>query len=733
MLRTPKNIAFFCITILSAVSFFWLIAHILVDYPILGNFHQNDPDSILFTRLLEQSLLRGKISQVDNYGCYPYEIQHGFAPFFLYFLVNATGLFYSVFPSCTIDPIYVAGFLPIIVVWLTGVMITLGVWWLSTDSRMVLLTAFFMLPGIGASLTAELVKLDYDFLISFHIWVWLLLGMFFLHSPRGWHKIVGGISTALFVATWSGVPLFYFLITLYGTAVWVACFEESESFNEYAYSTMLIGGTLNVLFIFLWFSDARMASLSKYSLFQPLCVMTGGLFLYLLNYLKRFRYPRTLALIILCLLGTLILIFFGEQLKQSTGLLFKKDPVHETISELASMISFSSLDKLGDITRGAANYLGWPVFLLSLMLILRMPGFPEHSGRLIRTWLVIMILLSVYQLRFLRWPGIGTGLYAGLAAYLLWHLVSRELAKCQTRNYRLVLIFLPLFLVFSLQSFNFVKNHEGLSDQQVEIFNWIARNTPPTSGYGDEKRPEYSILSYWDEGNLISYYTKRPVAVNNAMWGFKTMADVFSARSEDEAWNLCQEYGVKYIYLSTFRQYADKSYGLWPFFKDLPKRPEYVLQYKDVPIEKKYDDWFYFWLLDNLALTPKGNFSSGSRFRAVYAAKAEKKTLAPYILFERVAGARLQIKADPGTEAVISLELKVSSQELIYKVKKIADQEGNVNFVLPYTTAHHSGRITTDVSYRLGYHYAGRHIRAAVFVDESDVTEGLYLKPVEQP
>ncbi len=731
MLLKRNHAIFFCIVILSAVSFFWLIAHIFSSLPWHGDFIQRDPDSMLFARLLEQSLLRGKIVDADSYGCFPYEIRHGFAPFYLYFLVNTTNLFFTLFPSCAVDPILVVGVLPIIFAWLSGLMIVLTVWRLAKDSRLVYFCAFFMLPGAGASLTAELIKLDYDFLISFFIWSWLCLAALFLAGGRQSLKICAGLVTGFFLASWLGTPLFFFFATLYGLALWLSNYEEARSYNEFAFSSMLVGGILNILLIFLKFPESASLSLSKYSFFQPMCVIAGGFFLYLLNYLKRFRRPRLTAIILLLAMAAMISLAFHEQLMQSTGLLFKKDPVHETISELASMVKLSTMSGLANIVRDLTNYLGWPVVFLSFLLILRIPGFEPRAGRLLKSWIILMTLLSIYQVRFLRWPGIGMGLMAGIIIFHLWQFAVRALENSRLRNVKLIGIFLPLCLAYSLQCFAYIENLGGIEKHQVESFNWIAGHTPPTSGYVDEKRPEYSILSYWDEGNLLAYYTKRPVAVNNAMWGFKTMADIFSSQNEDDAWNLCGQYGVKYIYLTTYRRYADKSYGLWPFFKAMPKKPEYVLQYKEVPISKDFKNWFYFWLLDNLALTPKGHFNAGSRFRVVYAAKADDDTLAPVILFERVAGAKLHVIADPGSEVSISLELKISSQGLAYKVKKIADQEGNVSFVLPYTTSHHSGRVSTDVSYRLGYNHAGRHIRAAVFVAEQDVAEGLNVKTVE--
>lgn len=716
-----------CIIILSAVSFTWLTAHIFESYPWQGQYQQRDPDAMLFTRLLEQSLLRGKISDIDSYGCYPYKIKHGFAPFYMYFLVNATGLFYTLFPDCGFDPIMVAGVLPILFAWFSGVVILFVLWRLSKNYQLVLLSAFFMLPGLAASMTGELLKLDYDFLISFYIWAWLLTGSLYIHKPKDYLKIAGGLIVALFMATWIGTPFFFFFVTIYGFYLWLARLEDADDYLVYASSTMLIGGLLNIVYMVNSGIVTEAISFGKYSYFQPLCIVAGGTFLFLLKFLERFKKPRTVGLAVLLVIAIGAWFVFHEQIMQSTGLLLQKDPIHSTITELVPVVNLSKLATSSKVSSSLTDYFGWTIFLLPFFVLLKPRGFSGTGGRFLRDWLVIMMLLSIHQVRFLRWLGIGAGLFSGIAVNNLWKMVSFELGQGKWRNLKLVLIFLPLFVIFSLQSFSIISSRTALADPQIEAFNWIARNTPQTSGYADDKEPEYSILSYWDEGNLLAYYTRRPVVVNNAMWGFKTMADIFSATNEDEAFALCREYGVKYIYLSSYRQHADKSYGFWPYFKNQPRQPEYHLIYKDVPISKDFKKWFYFWLLDHLALTPKGGFGAGTRFRVVYAAKVGEQTLPPYFLFERVEGARCNMTVDPESEVSISIEVKFSNQDFIYKVNKKADKNGQLILVLPYSTSHHGGRVYTDPFYKLGYRVNGKLVKAKLQVKDAEVVKGLEL------
>lgn len=714
------------ILLLSAVSFIWLTSHLFSRYPWYGQYQQRDPDSVLFTRLLEQSILKGKVIEKDNYGCYPYEIEHGFAPFYLYFLLHLIGVFFSVFPECGIDPLYAVGMLPVIFAVATGLMILFTLLQTSKKPGLVIFCAFCMLPGLELALSATFMKLDYDFLVSFYIWAWICSGILFIEKNNQVYKILAGLIAAFFLATWSGTPLFFFLVTVFGFILWFFNCKEAYRYLEFAFSGMLVGSVLNLIFIITAFKDPFIPSLTKYSVFQPGCLLIGGGFLFLLNSLYKFENPRKIGLIILGFMIILLGLIFGETLKQATGIIFQNDPVHKTISELVPIIDFSNLANSSRTLARLTEYLNWPGILLTFMLFLPQRNFSQATGRNLKYWLAVMIVLSIRQVRYLRWIGSGGGLLAGIVINSLFSMVRTQLRETRWGNIKAVLIFLPLLVFYSLQNFSFQITDGNLSDPQIEAYNWIARNTPATSGYTDDKRPEYSILTYWDEGNLLAYYSRRPVAVNNAMWGYKTMADIFSSSDENEAYRLCEEYGVRYILLSTYREFEDTSFAFWPYFKSMPKKPEYNLIYEAVPHSSKeqYQNWFYFWLREHLALTPKGKFQASTRYRAVYAAKAEKMTLAPYILFERVKGGVLNLVADPETEVVISLELKIGSQFFAYKVKKMADKTGNVSFLLPYSNSYYSGRVEVDPAYKLAYLKNGVKKHATVIASEADVIDG---------
>jgi asparagine N-glycosylation enzyme membrane subunit Stt3 len=194
----------------------------------------------------------------------------------------------------------------------------------------------------------------------------------------------------------------------------------------------------------------------------------------------------------------------------------------------------------------------------------------------------------------------------------------------------------------------------------IDALNWIRENTPVTSGYADKKPPEYGILANWGEGNKIAYYARRPVLVNNAHWGYKKMAEIFTARSEKEAAELCQKHKARYIYIE-FRKISDDRIDFLDMYKKKENATYDVFSFTtdyvppDPPVAS-YTDTFHYWLSDNLGILPTGDFESPSEnFRIIYSSRQINRFTSPKVLlYEFVKGCEIHGIADPKTEVVIS-------------------------------------------------------------------------------
>ena len=113
-------------------------------------------------------------------------------------------------------------------------------------------------------------------------------------------------------------------------------------------------------------------------------------------------------------------------------------------------------------------------------------------------------------------------------------------------------ILLPSFVV-SIRPFN-------MSDSWKNALLWINESTEKTSYYlHPDKKPEYSILSWWDYGNWIVYVAKRPVVCNNFQAGAIDAAKFFTAQSEDEALKIIKKRRVRYIITDNRMQLSNET------------------------------------------------------------------------------------------------------------------------------------------------------------------------------
>ena len=85
-----------------------------------------------------------------------------------------------------------------------------------------------------------------------------------------------------------------------------------------------------------------------------------------------------------------------------------------------------------------------------------------------------------------------------------------------------------------------------------EAARWLGSASPPTRGFLDAaQRPEYGVLTSWDDGHLVRYRAERPTVQDN----FGSFADprayelagrYFDAEDEEVAYRVAQELGAHY-------------------------------------------------------------------------------------------------------------------------------------------------------------------------------------------
>ncbi len=695
----------------------------------IGGYQQTNPDSLLFARELEQSILKGRILDTDNYASFPYKTKTGFAPFYMYFLVSFVNFVFFIFPNLQIDPLYVAGILPIIIVWLTSIGLIFSIYKLSNNKILTLFVALGMMPGFAVETVSGFLNIDYDYLISFFIWSWIFFGAFYIKRENNTYVYLGSVVTALFISTWNGSPFFYFFVTTYAFVLWLFNTKDNSSYLTYSSITMLIGSVVAMIFVPRNEETIKSfinCNVGRYSYIQGVFVFIGAIFIAFLNYIKKSKKTRLFGLSLLALVVIILTFLFHDTLFQASGIIFQKDPVHATIGELDYGVEFRNiyLDALkGFLFRFGPCLIFFPVSLLLF------PSFSKQKEiKFILDWLLLFLVLSLfYQIRYYRWMGCGYGLIIGISSWCFWEMIKKFSVNLSHSFQRTAICILPFLWLGITVNYACIKIHTNLKKDEITLYNWIKDNTPETSGYSDDKDPEYGVLAYWDDGNKLSFYTKRPVVVSNSLWGYKTMACIFSSENEKEAYELCKKYGVRYTVIAPSRQVEDEKNSIlryWPLFKNMPETSEYKLYYGELPQRDSFD-FFFFWLRDNMGLTPMGEFGNSSHFRLVFANENDGRTISKYFVFQTVKGAVCKFKALAGAKVSLSMEFNVGEIAFIYKSEKTANEDGVCEFVLPYSNGYDSGNITTDPFYKVSIEETdGQKRLAKLILTDSDVVNG---------
>ena len=249
----------------------------------------------------------------------------------------------------------------------------------------------------------------------------------------------------------------------------------------------------------------------------------------------------------------------------------------------------------------------------------------------------------------------------------------------------------------------------------LEMARWLARRTPPTSGWLDPARaPEYGVLGPWELGHLVQYAGRRPAVVDNfgddvGERGFEA-ARRYYASAEPAASRLLDELGVRYVIAQREPPFAGPA-----------------------PDERSVFASLYYLDGSERAL-PEGDGAGASlpalvRHRLVYESRlqlaAAPDAPALYKVFEHVPGARVEGRARPFARVEASVALRTNrGRELAWRTHARADAQGRYALRLPYANrgAPPSVRVATETL------LACDGEAAAVVVDEAAVRGGALLE-----
>jgi asparagine N-glycosylation enzyme membrane subunit Stt3 len=216
---------------------------------------------------------------------------------------------------------------------------------------------------------------------------------------------------------------------------------------------------------------------------------------------------------------------------------------------------------------------------------------------------------------------------------------------------------------------------------------WLREASPATRGFLDASaRPEYGVLTSWDDGHLVRYRAERPTVQDN----FGSFADrrayelaphYFDVEDEEVAYRTAQELGARYTIAT--RQGSGQA---------LPPSPQSV--------GRRLWRWLGNAGPDSPALARHrllwvGDLSGQPR---------EIGTPAPerVAIFEIVPGAWVEGEAEAGARVDIELRLGCGGGHIRYRATATASPEGRYGIRLPYPTdAPVSSEVRAEGLYRV--------------------------------
>jgi len=486
-------------------------------------------DPYYHLRLAEVIVKSGYRPDFDYYLNYPYGLKIGWLPLFDYILAlpgmlfgfRATEIFAMVFPV------------------VLGVLSTLMVYLIS--KRLLDNEYFATISALIFAVTPAVVYVSVLGFCDHHIWnIFLLLCSIYFLLRDDLLSLLSGVFITLLAFSWVGAPIYAALIAL---AILI-------HFNDKRILiTAICIGVASISFIL--------------KPFLGLAFLMIAAFLVIGYFIKKFEDNKkniTIYYTIICILIVVIFYFLpiGELWFVRSGIdyLFGRGIYLPTIVEAQSF-------KFMDIM----YILGVFVFFLA------MPSLLLLRNKLILTLFISTLFLAVLQIRFTEVLSIPISLYASYTLCILLDKMGypvfketkameklkdqKKMHKRKNKRYtkrgdKITLgykVYTLGFICFILlPSFVTAIRPFDMNESWKNALIWIDENTERTSYYlHPNKKPEYSILSWWDYGNWIVYVAKRPVVCNNFQAGAIDAAKFFTAQSEKDALKIIKKRGIKYI------------------------------------------------------------------------------------------------------------------------------------------------------------------------------------------
>jgi hypothetical protein len=219
-------------------------------------------------------------------------------------------------------------------------------------------------------------------------------------------------------------------------------------------------------------------------------------------------------------------------------------------------------------------------------------------------------------------------------------------------------------------------NHEApklsAAESELRFGRSVRMATPETSGYLDDRiAPEYGLLVHATFGHTFLYTAQRPVSANNFgpyldAGKFQDVTRFYREVEQDQAVAALDRLGSRFVVTA-----AAAFVPPMPYAQRLHRGDGYL---GGDPVCGPC-----FRLVTE---GPKGGTPSRLMF-----AVPPRREFVPYKLFERVAGAQIEVAASPGSEVRFELDLQTpTGRNFVFQTSAQVGQDGMARLRLPYAT-----------------------------------------------
>ncbi len=359
-------------------------------------------------------------------------------------------------------------------------------------------------------------------------------------------------------------------------------------------------------------------------------------------------------------------------------------------------------------------------------------------------WTLVVLTLTILQRRFIYLLAVNIAIFSAYFIFEASKLLSPEKKTVVSKKKRKQqrppepassnrpIIALILVVLLAISNITVIKsmatqNAPAPDPDLQESFKWLKDNSPHTSYYEDPDKPaEYGVMSWWDYGNWILYFSERPVVANNFQTGIEDAAHFLIEPDENAANEILNKRNVRFVITDAqmlklkFKSIAmmagrnsDDYYGT--------KNPSEEGQIRSVNNENRN---FFATMLSRLHVFDGDGLS---HYRLIYESKttAIKSPDIKYVkIFEYVPGATLSGKTSADGEIKVTLNLITNQGRTFVYTRQAIANNGRYEIKVPYPTqgSKYGVKPTSD------YIIQNANTSRAVSVSEEDVMEGRVLQ-----